>query len=556
MGLQESFPSGIPKNFRQLQLHDLIREAPVRFGSVTVRGWNGSSGSGFRFLCKKGFSLFQYSLTGKDDSGSGFGSWETVPAVPVPLSVSGKTVPTVPVPSSGSVAEPPCLMVFELKCNDFRQAQSTRTAKFDPTSVPTSGPTKTPTRAPTRVPTRVPTNVHFPVLALQGLPTKVPTKRPTRVSTEVPTKISTKAVSFHMSCFHMFCSLPMIAKRMVNRWEEEQVVVGAARGLLQGRPMAWGVGEELIKSWPTKLLWSNSVYKIMPWRFRFGFSPTKSACNIRLARSWPRVGHGLPTFATSISVLNCRGLSCRGGGKRENTTTVGPLFSRSVARPRGHRAKQAMVYTIFLGEKTREKGIHHRSGKKGIHHGASDPEKEKKEGLHGGGVYFLLSWEVWQHPEIGSLLWHWLKSLASVSCYRATQRLHRCKSRFALSGAFRWSPPFWNLRQLLSGLQKGPAERGHVKKRQKSSKSVKNLFDNFHAGQKTSKIVKKCRKVFRHFSTIFAQGQKCQKSSKSVEKFFDTFWQFSRGTIFPAPFGGLRIHSESQETRRGPEIHG
>ena len=81
-----------------------------RFGSVTVRGWNGSSGSGFRFrrfLCTKGFSLFQYSLTGKD--GSGFGSWKTVPAVPVPLSVSGKTVPTVPVPGSGSVPEPPCI---------------------------------------------------------------------------------------------------------------------------------------------------------------------------------------------------------------------------------------------------------------------------------------------------------------------------------------------------------------------------------------------------------------------------------------------------------------
>ena len=32
----------------------------------------------------------------------------TVPAVPVPLSVSGKTVPTVPVSGSGSVPEPPC----------------------------------------------------------------------------------------------------------------------------------------------------------------------------------------------------------------------------------------------------------------------------------------------------------------------------------------------------------------------------------------------------------------------------------------------------------------
>ena len=76
----------------------------LRFGGGTVL-----SGSGFRFrrfLCKKGFPVFQCSLTGKD--GSGFGSWKTVPAVPVPLSVSGKTVPTVPVSGSSSVPEPPC----------------------------------------------------------------------------------------------------------------------------------------------------------------------------------------------------------------------------------------------------------------------------------------------------------------------------------------------------------------------------------------------------------------------------------------------------------------
>ena len=75
----------------------------LRFGGETVRAVPvfGSGGS-------SGFSVFQYSLTGKDGSGFGFGSWKTVPAVPVPLSVSGKTVPTVPVPSSGSVPEPPC----------------------------------------------------------------------------------------------------------------------------------------------------------------------------------------------------------------------------------------------------------------------------------------------------------------------------------------------------------------------------------------------------------------------------------------------------------------
>ena len=52
--------------------------------------------------------MFQYSLTRKD--GSGFGSWKTVLAVPVPLSVSGKTVPTVPVSGSRSVPEPPCYL--------------------------------------------------------------------------------------------------------------------------------------------------------------------------------------------------------------------------------------------------------------------------------------------------------------------------------------------------------------------------------------------------------------------------------------------------------------
>ena len=41
--------------------------------------------------------------------------------------------------------------------------------------------------------------------------------------------------------------------------------------------------------------------------------------------------------------------------------------------------------------------------------------------------------------------------------------------------------------------------------RQKVSKSFSTLFDTFRAGHKTSKIVKKCKKVFRHFSTIFAR---------------------------------------------------
>ena len=48
--------------------------------------------------------------------------------------------------------------------------------------------------------------------------------------------------------------------------------------------------------------------------------------------------------------------------------------------------------------------IHHRSGKKGIHHRASDAEKEKKEGFHGGGVYFFLPcYGLWSGIEAWSM---------------------------------------------------------------------------------------------------------------------------------------------------------
>ena len=80
--------------------------------------------------------------------------------------------------------------------------------------------------------------------------------------------------------------------------------------------------------------------------------------------------------------------------------------------------------------------------------------------------------------------------------------------------------PRFSFSQRISRLQQRPAERGHVKERQKSSKSVKHfstIFDIFRAGQKTVKNrqIKKCQNIF-----------------------FDTFRQFSRGTSSPAPFGG------------------
>ena len=55
----------------------------------------------------------------------------------------------------------------------------------------------------------------------------------------------------------------------------------------------------------------------------------------------------------------------------------------------------------------------------------------------------------------------------------------------------------------VSGLQKGPAERGHVKKRQKSSTSVKKLFETFRQFSRRAKNVKNRQKVSKSFSTLF-----------------------------------------------------
>ena len=55
----------------------------------------------------------------------------------------------------------------------------------------------------------------------------------------------------------------------------------------------------------------------------------------------------------------------------------------------------------------------------------------------------------------------------------------------------------------ISGLQKGPAERGHVKKCQKSSKSVKKFFDTFQQFSRRAKNVKNRQKVSKSFSTLF-----------------------------------------------------
>ena len=99
--------------------------------------------------------------------------------------------------------------------------------------------------------------------------------------------------------------------------------------------------------------------------------------------------------------------------------------------------------------------------------------------------------------------------LRAACCHRSGAKKEPQSQKIARTAAKKISEKFEG-----ADCKKGPAERGHVKKRQKSSKSVKKFFDNFRAAQKNS------------------------KSSKNVKKLFDTFRQFSRGTIFPAPFWG------------------
>ena len=74
-------------------------------------------------------------------------------------------------------------------------------------------------------------------------------------------------------------------------------------------------------------------------------------------------------------------------------------------------------------------------------------------------------------------------------------------------------------------------------------------------GQKTSKIVKKCQKVLSGMARVrladlngpkwTSPGQNggyTFRQYRGHSLFFDTFRQFSRGTFFPAPFGGLRSY--------------
>ena len=90
-----------------------------------------------------------------------------------------------------------------------------------------------------------------------------------------------------------------------------------------------------------------------------------------------RLARDYSTECTKIALSICDFHCPRHRGKKSIHHHRGtPPFSVCRPTPRSQSKKSYGVYH-FPG-KTREKGIHHRSGKKGIHHRTSDPEKEKR----------------------------------------------------------------------------------------------------------------------------------------------------------------------------------
>ena len=129
-----------------------------------------------------------------------------------------------------------------------------------------------------------------------------------------------------------------------------------------------------------------------------------------------------------------------------------------------------------------------------------------KRGLRklGDGAYQLHSNYIYQRHGVTMTVIDSNVQSASISRNKnARPKCTSCMNHISATTLVRTSPFYTSLFQRTAKL---PAERGHVKNvknRQKVSKIFSTLFDNFRAGQKTSKIVKKCQNIFRHFSTIF-----------------------------------------------------
>ena len=98
----------------------IVAACPQKIAKSLVRSFQGGPAS-VRFGSYKGrFERFRFSVpTGPLWKGlfllqcyfNGFGSWKTVPTVPVPLSVPRETVPAVLVSGSGSVPGPSCHLI-------------------------------------------------------------------------------------------------------------------------------------------------------------------------------------------------------------------------------------------------------------------------------------------------------------------------------------------------------------------------------------------------------------------------------------------------------------
>ena len=140
----------------------------------------------------------------------------------------------------------------------------------------------------------------------------------------------------------------------------------------------------------------GGAYIISPWILRFEPPPRVTGLSLQThkrlkvsieAELWHKDKSYHETFLDLFSIA----ASCFMKNRRKKSIhhhRGTPLLLVCRPTPRSQSKKSYGVYHFPV--KTREKGIHHRSGKKGIHHRASDLEKEKKEAFHGGGVYFFL----------------------------------------------------------------------------------------------------------------------------------------------------------------------
>ena len=110
----------------------------------------------------------------------------------------------------------------------------------------------------------------------------------------------------------------------------------------------------------------------------------------------------------------------------------------------------------------------------------------------------------------------------------------------------------------VSGLQKGPAERDHVKKRQKSSKSVKKFFDTFRQFSRRAKNVKNRQKVSKIFSTLFDNFRAApvfrpllggSENGYFANGYFENPWKVARRPPAMERKGGQRLDPSGKNMR-------